>query len=78
MTSFNVGLAFSRVLSPAMLLTANTWVRQDRVNYFPSAELLADQPATLSQSRRLTSTGLRTDLSYSRAGTLRKVEYKYR
>src|SRR5882724_4981831 len=66
MTSFNVGLAFSRVLSPAMLLTANTWVRQDRVNYFPSAELLADQPATLSQSRRLTSTGLRTDLSYSR------------
>jgi Carboxypeptidase regulatory-like domain len=66
MTSFNVGLAFSRVLSPALLLTANTWVRQDRVNYFPSAELLADQPATLSQSRRLTSTGLRTDLSYSR------------
>jgi hypothetical protein len=66
MTSFNVGLAFSRVLSPTLLLTANTWVRQDRVNYFPSAELLADQPATLSQSRRLTSTGFRTDLSYSR------------
>ena len=35
MTSFNVGLAFSRVLSPALLLSANTWVRQDRVNYFP-------------------------------------------
>ncbi len=66
MTSFNVGLAFSRVLSPALLLTVNTWVRQDRANYFPSAELLADQPATLSQSRRLTSTGFRTDLSYSR------------
>jgi hypothetical protein len=66
MTSFNVGLAFSRVLNLALLLTANTWVRQDRVNYFPSAELLADQPATLSQLRRLTSTGLRTDLAYSR------------
>jgi hypothetical protein len=66
MTSLNVGLAFSRVLGPTLLLTANTWVRQDRVNYFPSAELLADQPATLSQSRRLTSTGFRTDLSYSR------------
>ena len=66
MTSFNVGLAFSRVLNLALLLTANTWVRQDRVNYFPSAELLADRPATLSQSRRLTSTGLRTDLAYSR------------
>ena len=66
MTSFNVGLAFSRVLSPALLLTANTWVRQDRVNYFPSANLFSDQPATLSQSRRLTSTGLRSDLTYSR------------
>ena len=40
MTSFNVGLAFSRVLSPALLLTANTWVRQDRVNYFPSVEVV--------------------------------------
>jgi Carboxypeptidase regulatory-like domain len=66
MTSFNIGLALSRVLSPTLLLTANGWVRQDRVNYFPSAELLADQPATLSQSRRLTSTGLRSDLAYSR------------
>src|SRR6266404_1601709 len=65
MTSFNAGLAFSRILSPALLLTANTWVRQDRVNYFPSPESFADQPATLSQSRRLTSTGLRSDLAYS-------------
>jgi hypothetical protein len=65
MASFNVGLAFSRVFSPALLLTANTWVRQDRVNYFPSANLFADQPATLSQSRRLTSTGLRSDVTYA-------------
>src|SRR6266436_5378788 len=66
MRSFNVGLAFSRVLSPALLLTANTWVRQDRVNYFPSGKLFADQPATLSQSRQLTSTGFRSDLTYAR------------
>ncbi len=66
MTGFNVGLAFSRVLSPVLLLTANTWARQDRVNYFPSASLFSDQPATLAQSRRLTSTGLRSDLTYSR------------
>jgi Carboxypeptidase regulatory-like domain len=65
MTSFNVGLGLSHELSPALLLSANTWVRQDRVNYFPSANLFSDQPATLSQSRRLTSTGLRTDLTYS-------------
>ena len=65
MTSFNVGLGLSHELSPALLLSANTWVRQDRVNYFPSANPFSDQPATLSQSRRLTSTGLRTDLTYS-------------
>jgi hypothetical protein len=65
MTSFNVGLGFSHVLSPALLLTANTWARQDRVNYFPSVNLFSDQPATLAQSRRLTSTGLRTDVTYS-------------
>ena len=65
MTSFNVALAFSRVLSPSLLITANTWVRQDRVNYFPSANLFSDQPATLSQSRRLTSTGMHSDATYS-------------
>jgi len=66
MTSFNVALAFSRVLTPSLLITANTWVRQDRVNYFPSANLFSDQPATLSQSRKLTSTGIRSDVTYSR------------
>jgi Carboxypeptidase regulatory-like domain len=66
MTSFNVGLAFSRAFNRSLLLSANTWVRHDRVNYFPSADLFSDQPATLSQSRRLTSTGMRSDLTYSR------------
>jgi hypothetical protein len=64
MSSFNAGLAFSRVLTPSVLLMANSWVRQDRVNYFPSGNLFSDQPATLSQSRLLTSTGGRTDLAY--------------
>ena len=66
MASFNVGLGVSRVMNPAFLVTANTWVRQDRVNYYPSANLFSDQPATLSQSRRLTSTGFRTDVTYAR------------
>jgi hypothetical protein len=66
MTSFNIGLGLSQVFGPSLLLSANTWVRQDRVNYFPSSKLFSDQPATLSQSRRLTSTGVRTDLAYSR------------
>ena len=66
MTSFNIGLAFSHVVSPSLLLTANTWVRQDRVNYFPSENPFSDQPATLSQARRLTSAGMRGDVTYSR------------
>lgn len=66
MSSFNVGLGVSHILSPASLITANGWVRQDRVNYYPSANLFSDQPATLSQSRRLTSTGFRTDVTYAR------------
>jgi len=66
MTSFNFALGFSRVLSSSLLVTANTWVRQDRVNYYPSTNLFSDQPATLSQSRRLTSTGMRSDATYTR------------
>ena len=66
MTSVNLGLAYSHIFSSNLLLTANTWFRQDRVNYYPSAHVFSDQPATLSQSRRLTNTGARSDLSYSR------------
>jgi len=65
MTSFNASLGYSRVLKPTLLFSANTWLRQDRVNYYPSANLLADQPATLSQSRQLTNTGGVADISFS-------------
>lgn len=73
MTSFNVGLVASHIFNPALLVTGNTWIRQDRVNYYPSINLLSDQPATLSQSRRLTSTGARSDLSYSRGQHTAKI-----
>jgi Carboxypeptidase regulatory-like domain len=66
MTSFNADLGLSRVLGPSLFLSGNAWLRQDGVNYDPSANLLADQSATLSQSRQLTSTGTRSDLAYAR------------
>jgi len=66
MRSFNLGLAISHTLSSSLLFTGNAWVRQDRVNYFPSANVFSDEPATLSQSRGLTSAGVRADLAYSR------------
>ena len=65
MASYNAALAYSHVFTPELLLTGNTWLRQDRVNYFPSANLLSDQPATLSQTRQLTSTGAKADLTYA-------------
>ncbi len=64
--SFNVAPGYIHQFSPNTLLSANSWVRQDRVGYFPSANVFADQPATLSQQRRLTSAGIKTDLSISK------------
>jgi hypothetical protein len=62
--SFNIAPSYSHQFTDNLLLTVGAFVRQDRVGYFPSANLLSDQPATLSQTRRLTNTGIRTDLSY--------------
>lgn len=62
--SFNIAPGWTHLFSTATLLTANAFVRQDRVDYYPSANLLSDQPATVSQSRRLTNAGVRIDLSH--------------
>jgi hypothetical protein len=64
--SFNVAPGYTHQFSPNTLLAANAWVRQDRVGYYPSANLFDDQPATLSQQRRLTSTGIKSDFSLSK------------
>ncbi len=64
--SFNVAPGYTHLFNPSTLLSVNAWVRQHRVGYFPSSDPFADLPATLSQSRRLTNLGIRTDLSYSR------------
>jgi hypothetical protein len=64
--SFNIAPGYVHQFNESSLLTANAWLRQDRVGYYPSANLLDDQPATLSQQRRLTSTGIKTDYSVSK------------
>jgi len=64
--SFNVAPGYTHLFNPSTLLSVNAWVRQQRVGYFPTSDAFADLPATLSQSRRLTNLGIRTDLSYSR------------
>lgn len=63
-TSFNIAPAWTRVLSPALLLTANGFVRRDVIDYTPSADPFSDLPATVGQHRTLTNSGGKADLSY--------------
>jgi len=62
--SYNIAPGWVRVFGPNSLLSVNAFVRQDHVNYYPSANLMADQPATLAQDRKLTNLGLKADFSY--------------
>jgi hypothetical protein len=62
--SFNVSGFWIHLFSDSTLLSVNPYVRQDRVQYFPSADTFSDLPATLASSRRLTNAGLKVDLSY--------------
>jgi hypothetical protein len=62
--TFNIAPGYQHTFSPTTLLTISPFIRQDRVNYYPSADQTLDTPATLSQNRRLTNWGVRSDVSY--------------
>jgi hypothetical protein len=62
--SFNLAPGWTHLFSPTTLLTVNGFVRQDRLQYYPSANVFSDQPATVGQGRRLTNGGFRADVSY--------------
>jgi len=64
--SYNTSLVWTHLFGSTTLLSVNPYLRQDQFHYYPSSDPLDDQPATLSQSRRLQNAGLRTDLSYSK------------
>jgi hypothetical protein len=65
--TFNLAPGYQHTFNAHALLTINPFVRQDRVNYYPSADLFNDSPATLSQHRTLTNYGVRGDISYANA-----------
>jgi hypothetical protein len=73
MTSFNFDTGLTTEPGPSSAVTGNAWIRQDRVSYYPSANSFDDQPATLSQSRRLTSTGGKADVTFAKGVHLLKV-----
>ena len=62
--SYNIAPGWVHILSPNSTITINPFVRQDQVHYDPSRNPFADQPATVSQTRRLTNVGLKADVSY--------------
>lgn len=66
MRSENVAAAYAHVFNPSWLLNANGWWRGDHVDYYPSLDSFADQPATFSQNRSLVNFGARADLSFSK------------
>jgi carboxypeptidase family protein/TonB-dependent receptor-like protein len=70
--TFNIAPVWTRLISPTTLFTLGGYVRQDQFGYFPSGNVFADgtglipggSSATLSQQRKLTNAGIRSDVSY--------------
>src|SRR6266852_3361722 len=60
--TFNIAPTWTRLISPTTLLTVGTFVKQDQYGYFPSDNVLADQPQTINQHRKLTNAGFRSDI----------------
>jgi len=65
--TYNIAPGYQRTLNPHALLTINPFVRNDRVNFYPSADPFDDTPATLSQRRTLMNYGVHADLAYASA-----------
>jgi hypothetical protein len=61
---FNISGFWTHLFNQYALLSVNPYVREDRIQYFPSADPFNDLPATLASHRRLTNAGLKVDLSY--------------
>ncbi len=64
MKTWNFAPGWTHLFGANTLLTANAYARQDRVNYYPSADRFADQPETVNEDRRLTNSGFHIDLSH--------------
>jgi hypothetical protein len=63
--TYSFSMGWQHTFSPTTLLTVNPYVRQDRIDYYPSADAFADTPATLSQNRHLTSWGTNANIAYA-------------
>jgi hypothetical protein len=62
--TINIAPGWTHLVSPSSVLTVSPYFREDHVQYFPSRDPFSDLPATVSQDRRLATTGVNADISY--------------
>jgi hypothetical protein len=66
--TFNLAPVWTRLIGTSAVFTLGGFVRQDQYNYYPSNNPFADlgpiNSETISQDRKLTNAGLRSDISY--------------
>ena len=67
--TFNIAPSWTRLINSNTLFTLGAFVRRDQFHYYPSTNPFSDlapdiQQETLSQDRKLTNAGLRSDISY--------------
>jgi hypothetical protein len=67
--TFNIAPVWTRLISSNTVLNFGGFARQDQYNYYPSRNPFADltpglQQQTIAQDRRLTNTGVRSDISH--------------
>ncbi len=63
--TISYALGYQHTFTPSTLLTMNPSFRQDRVNYYPSADPFNDTPATINQDRHLTNWGVPVNFSFA-------------
>jgi hypothetical protein len=69
--TFNIAPSWTHLINSNTVFTLGAFLRHDQFNYYPSNNPFADlgpdlQQETLTQDRRLTNAGIRSDVSYSK------------
>jgi hypothetical protein len=62
--TFDIAPNWIHTFGPTVVMTWDTFLRQDFVNYYPSDNPFADQPATVGEKRWLKNYGARGDVSW--------------
>ena len=64
-STLNFAPGYQHTFGAKAVLTANPFFRKDFVNYYPSANLFNDTPATIAQHRTLANWGVKADWAYA-------------